>query len=71
MISNPILREAVVVKNKQGIALNTETYDYIVPDQIIDMHARGIAYKLVTKNDSFIPTSNVVINSITKAVRNG
>ena len=71
MISNPILREAVVVKNKQGISLNTETYDYIVPDQIIDMHARGVAYKLITKSDSFIPTSNVVINSITKAVRNG
>lgn len=71
MISNPILRQATTVKNKQGISLNTETYDYITPDQIIDMHARSVAYKLITKNDGFIPTSNVVINSITKVVRNG
>lgn len=70
MISNPILREATTVKNKQGVSLNTETYDYITPDQIIDMHARGVAYKLLTKNGTFIPTSNVVINAVTKAVRN-
>jgi hypothetical protein len=71
MISNPILREAIVVKNKQGISLSTETYDYILPDQIIDMNARGVAYKLITNKDSYIPTNTVIINSITKVVRNG
>ncbi len=70
MISNPILRQAVTAKDKQGISLYTETYDYIVPDQIIDMLARGVAYRIITKKENYVPVDNHIIHAMTKVVKN-
>lgn len=71
MISNPILRQAVTIKSKDGVTMSTETYSHILPDQIIDINARNSAYRLFSGESKQLPCSNIVINSMTKAVRNG
>ncbi len=70
MISNPILKSATVAKDKNGISVSAETYGYVLPDQIIDMLARNTAFKLLSTKDTYAPTDNVIINAMTKAVKN-